>query len=459
MNLSQFILILLTRKFIILLTLCVTVATTTIVSLAMPKTYTGSASILIDFKGADPVTGLVLPAQLLPGYMATQVDIIASHNVALRVIDRLKLDKLPVVIEKFNEATEGKGKIRDWLADILLKDLEVKPSKESSVINIEFSGKEPQFAAEMANAFVWAYTQVNLDLRLEPARQQSAWFDEQIKGLRTKMEEAQKRLSDYQRETGIMPLDGRLDVEHVRLGELSSQLVAAHTQTYDSVTRQRQISGAHAKGKLDELPEILGNNLVQSLKAELAKAESKLAEASGRVDKNHPHYVSALAEVESLKHKIATEIQTARGSMENVAVQAQQRENELKKALAEQKAHVLELKQQRDRSDLLTQEVASAQAALDSSTQRANLIRLESQRDLTDIAVLNPAIAPIKHSKPKILLNIALAMFFGTLLGVGFGFLSEMTDRRVRSAEEISEILGLPVLATVMFSSPRRTAK
>jgi len=191
----------------------------------------------------------------------------------------------------------------------------------------------------------------------------------------------------------------------------------------------------------------------------LAKAESKLAEASGRVDKNHPHYVSALAEVESLKHKIATEIQTAKGSMENVAVQAQQRENELKKALAEQKAHVLELKQQRDRSDLLTQEVASAQAALDSSTQRANLIRLESQRDLTDIAVLNPAIAPIKHSKPKILLNIALAMFFGTLLGVGFGFLSEMTDRRVRSAEEISEILGLPVLATVMFSSPRRTAK
>ena len=127
--------------------------------------------------------------------------------------------------------------------------------------------------------------------------------------------------------------------------------------------------------------------------------------------------------------------------------------------MAEQKAHVLELKQQRDRSDLLTQEVASAQAALDSSTQRANLIRLESQRDLTDIAVLNPAIAPIKHSKPKLLLNIALAMFFGTLLGVGFGFLSEMTDRRVRSAEDISEILGLPVLATVMFSSPRRTAK
>jgi succinoglycan biosynthesis transport protein ExoP len=459
MNFSQLVLILLARKRIILLTLLVTVATTTVVSFLMPKTYTGTASVVVDFKGSDPITGIMLQPMLMPTYMATQVEIIGSHNAALKVVDRLQLDKVPSVIEKFNEATEGKGDIRDWLADNLLRDLDIMTSKEGSVINISYSGADPQFAAEMANAFVWAYIQANLELKVEPARQQSAWFDEQLKALRTKVEEAQRRLSDYQRETGLLPttLDGRLDVENARLAELSSQLVIAQGQTYDSVTRQRQISGAHAKGKLGELPEILNNALIQNLKAELARAEGKLAEASERVDKNHPQYVSALSEVHNLKQKIAAEIQTARGSMENSATQAQQRENELKKALAEQKARVMELKQQRDRSDLLTQEMVSAQAALDSTTQRANLIRLESQRNLTDIAVLNPAVAPLKHSSPRITLNIALSIFLGTLLGMGFGFLAEMMDRRIRSVEDITEELGLPVLA-VIAAAPKGKA-
>jgi succinoglycan biosynthesis transport protein ExoP len=459
MNFSQLVLILLARKRIILLTLLVTVATTTVVSFLMPKTYTGTASVVVDFKGSDPITGIMLQPMLMPTYMATQVEIIGSHNAALKVVDRLQLDKVPSVIEKFNEATEGKGDIRDWLADNLLRDLDIMTSKEGSVINISYSGADPQFAAEMANAFVWAYIQANLELKVEPARQQSAWFDEQLKALRTKVEEAQRRLSDYQRETGLLPttLDGRLDVENARLAELSSQLVIAQGQTYDSITRQRQISGAHAKGKLGELPEILNNALIQNLKAELARAEGKLAEASERVDKNHPQYVSALSEVHNLKQKIAAEIQTARGSMENSATQAQQRENELKKALAEQKARVMELKQQRDRSDLLTQEMVSAQAALDSTTQRANLIRLESQRNLTDIAVLNPAVAPLKHSSPRITLNIALSIFLGTLLGMGFGFLAEMMDRRIRSVEDITEELGLPVLA-VIAAAPKGKA-
>ncbi len=450
MNFSQLILILLARKRIILFTLFITVATTAVVSFLMPKTYTGSTSVVVDFKGTDPITGMVMPATLLPGYMATQVDIISSHNVALKVVERLKLDKEPAIIEKFNESTEGKGEIRDWLADSLLKDLDIKPSRESNVIVVSYSGSDPQFAAEMANAFVWAYIQTNLELKVEPARQQSAWFDEQLKSLRSKVEEAQKRLSDYQKQTGMMPMmEGRLDVENARLSELSSQLVVAQAQTYDSLTRQRQLSSAHAKGKLGELPEIINNSLIQNMKAELTRAEGKLAEVSKRVDRNHPQYISAQSDVQNLQQKIAAEIQTARGSIENAASQAQQRENELKKALAEQKAHVIELKQQHDRIDLLTQEMNSAQAALDTTTQRANLIRLESQRNLTDIAVLNPAIPPIKHSKPKIVLNIAMAIFLGSIMGMGFGFMSEMRDRRVRSPSDITEEMGLPVLGVI----------
>jgi succinoglycan biosynthesis transport protein ExoP len=296
---------------------------------------------------------------------------------------------------------------------------------------------------------VWAYIQTNLELKVEPARHQAAWFDEQIKGLRRAVAEAQRKLSDYQQQTGIIAVDERLDVENARLAELSSQVVAAQTQTYDSMTRQRQIAGASVKGRLDELPEILANSLIQSLKAELARAEGRLAEVSGRMDRNHPQYQSAQAEVQSLRQKISAELQTARGAIISSATQAQQREEELRKALAEQKTRVLELKQHRDRIALLTREVESAQRTYDSAIQRGDQIRMESQRNQTEIAVLNPAVPPIKHSKPRLLLNIALAIFMGTLLGVGFAFVMEMLDRRIRSEDDIVDGLGMPVLALI----------
>ena len=63
------------------------------------------------------------------------------------------------------DASDGKGELVAWLADRLKQKLEVKPSRESNVINIEFSGNEPEFVAAVANAFAQAYIDVNLELK------------------------------------------------------------------------------------------------------------------------------------------------------------------------------------------------------------------------------------------------------------------------------------------------------
>jgi succinoglycan biosynthesis transport protein ExoP len=91
MNLTQFLLVLRARYRIVLIIFSVIVLGTLIVNLVLPKKYTATTSLVLNYKGVDPVTGLTLPAQLMPGYMATQVDIITSHNVAARVVDELKI--------------------------------------------------------------------------------------------------------------------------------------------------------------------------------------------------------------------------------------------------------------------------------------------------------------------------------------------------------------------------------
>ena len=453
MNFSQFLLVLKARKAIILFTLFITVATTVAVSLLMPKSYTATTSLVVDFKGTDPISGMTLPAQLLPGYMATQVDIISSHNVALKVVDGLKLADNPVARQQFMEGTEGKGNIRDWMADLLLKYVKVEPSRESSVVDVSYKGSDPQFAAAIANAFAQAYIVTNLDLKVEPAKLTATWFDGQIKALRDNLEAAQAKLSAYQREKGIVAVDERLDVENARLQELSSQLVLAQSQAYDALSRQRQMREGINKGKAAEaLPEIIGNPLIQGMKSSLAQAEAKLADVSERTGKNHPEYQRALAEVESLRKKIDTEVKNASNGISHTADISQSRVNELRSALAAQKVKILDITHKRDDFAVLTQEVNNAQKMLDAGMQRSGQTRLESQTNQTNIAILNPAVPPIEPSFPKIPLNIALSVFLGTLLGVGIGFLREMADRRVRSAEDLIEALGLPVIGMLSKS-------
>src|SRR6476661_5891994 len=245
MNVHQFLLILLARKKIILSTLLVTVALALGWSLIQSKTYKATASVLLNYKGVDPLTGLTMPGQLLPGYMATQIDIISSKNVALRVVDALHLASSPAVIQQFNEANEGRGTVRDWLADLLLKKLEIVPSRESSVVEISFKGADPAFAAAVANAFADEYEKVTVQLKTQPAKKASSYFNEQTRQLRDKLEAAQARLSRYQQDKGIVSVDnGRIDVELQRLNDLSAQLVAAQTAAMEGNSRQAAAGSA-----------------------------------------------------------------------------------------------------------------------------------------------------------------------------------------------------------------------
>ena len=441
MNFNQFLLILKARWVVAVLALAVTVGTTLAVSLLLPKNFSASVSLVVDSKAKDPITGTMLPVQLLPGYLATQVDIISSQNVALKVVDGLKLTDNSSVKQQFLEETKGEGDIRHWLANLLLKKLDVKPSRESSVIELEFSGTDPRFAAIVANAFAQAYIHTNLELKVEPARQTTAFYDEQVKQLRESLEKAQTALSEYQQKKGLVASDERIDVETARLAELSSQLVSAQAQTYDSTSRQSQSQNA--------LAEVEMNPLIQGLKHDLASGEAKLSELAQKVGKNHPQYKQAQAEVDSMRAKLESEMKVATRSVGTTARVAQTREGDIRASLAAQKARVLSLKQHRDEAAVLIRDVENAQRLYDAALQRYGQTRLEAQNNQTDIAVLNPAVPPVEASSPRILLNTILAVFLGGMLGIGLAFLMEMIDRRVRSEDDVVLALDIPVLGEI----------
>ena len=452
MNFSQFLLVLRARQRIVFITLLLTVATTLIVSLVLPKTYKATSSLVLNYKGVDPLTGLTMPGQLLPGYMATQIDIISSQNVALRVVDQLHLADSPAVVAQFREAANGRGTIRDWLAALLLKKLEIVPSRESSVVDISFQGSDPQFVAAVANAFADEYQKISVQLKVEPMKKAATYFSEQTKLLRDNVEAAQSRLSKYQQDNGIVSLDNRLDVESNRLNDLSAQLVAAQGQLMEASSRQRMAQSANGS----ESPDVASNPLIQNLKIGLGAAESKFAEVSQRLSSNHPQYQSAKAEVDKLRADLRDQLQIASRSVGGNAQILSQREASIKEALAAQKAKVLELNRSRDEMNVLNKDVESAQRAFDVASQRFSQTKIEGQSDQSDIAVLNPAVAPIEPAGPKVLMNTVLSVFLGVLLGLGLAMLAEMLDRRVRSEGDLVEAVQIPVLGAIAWNGATR---
>lgn len=443
MSFQQFLLILRARWKVMFAVFASVVAVAVVLSLVLPKKYLATAAVVLDAK-PDPILGAVLPGQLAPGYMATQVDIVTSDRVAQRVVKMLKLDLVPEFREQWLKDAQGRGVFEAWLADLLSRGLDVKPSRESNVISINFKWADPKGAAALANAFAQAYIDTSLEIKVEPAKQYAIWFEARTKSLREELDKAQRRLSDYQREHGIVASDERLDVENARLAELSSQLVSVQAVRSESASRQKQASGS-----INTSPDVLQSPLVQQLRADVARSEAKLKDLGGQIGQNHPQYQRAQAELAELKAKLDVEMRQVASAMGTTNQVNVQREAEIRGALEAQKRRVLETKQQRDELTVLQNDVATAQRNLDMVSQRLVQSNLESQTLQTNIVVLSPANEPADPSSPKLLLNIVLSVFLGSLLSIATALLLELMNRRVRSAEDLVELLQIPVLTVV----------
>lgn len=453
MDLLQLLSILRARIWLILSVIMLTVATAAGVSLLLPKQYTAQTDLIIDAKSIDPVSGLSLPVQMLGSYQATQVDVIKSHSVALKVVRALKLDINPGAIEQFEKDSGGEGVLRDWLAEMLLKNLEVIPSRESSVLAVTFTGADPEFAALVANAFAQAYISTTLELTVEPARNTSHWFDEQLQTARANLAKAQANLTQFQNEKGIVSTDERLGLENARLNELVSQLSAAQAQ---SMAEQARIQGGSIKNP-EDLPEVLNNPLVQRLKSDVVAQEAKVGELSTKLGENNPNYRHAKEELRSLKARLGSEMETVLDSVRRSAAAAQRREAAMRAAVEEQKSRILDLKNQSNTIVVLASEVQNAQKAYDFAMQRFSQANMQSQVGQTNIVVLNPARPEYRAVTPKIVLNVVLAGVLGTMLAVGLALLTEMLNRVVRSPADIKVSLGVPVLGVLgKFKTRRR---
>jgi len=451
MNLSHFLAVLRARWLSAVIVFGAVVAAAVLYLAFATRVYTATASVLIDVK-PDPVSTM-LYGGATPAQINTQLEILRSDRVAQRVVQNLKLADLADMRSAWANARSGMT-IQEWLTDVMEAGLDAKVSSPgSNVIDISYRSADARFASTVANAYVQAFLETSIELRVDPAKQYSGFFTDQQKSARTDLETAQNKLSAFQREKGIIGSDDRFDLEMSRLTALTQELVAIQTARVDASTRQGQV------GSGGQMSEVLANGTVSGLKSDLSAAELKLQDLSSRYGDRHPQVQEARAAVGELRAKLARATSDVTGSIGVDARVSHAREAEIQAAVDAQRTKVLALKETRDQVAVLQRDVDNAQRTYDSVYNRASQTNLESQNRQSNATVISQAVTPSNPSSPKLASVLVLGLAAAIALGIGTALVLEQFDKRMRTTSDAFDFLGLPVIGIMPSPTMNRRLK
>lgn len=415
-----------------------------LISSNLEKRYVATAQILVDVKEPDAINDHAQSAAVLtPAYMGTQSDIIHSDRVVRRVVEKLGLTTNPQAVKQWKDS-RSPSPIEQYFAEILRGYLEIVPNRNSNVIGLRFTNPSPQLAAEAANAFARTYIDVTVELKADPARDFAAWFDQRTAQERERLEQAHQRLSQFQREHGFPQVDERTDVINARLNELNSQLTTVQALRAESSSRAQE-----ARDSIGTSPDVLQSAVVLSLRGDIARQEAKLDELRRQYGPNHPQVLGAQAQLTSLKDKLEAEMNRIAESVRSSDSINVEREAQLSEALAAQRRDMLKRRNERDQLAVLQRDVESAQRAYDLVTQRLSQTKLESQVEQTNLILLTEALTPTIPAGPRVFLITLVSTGLGLLTGMLLALLLERIHPRLRTVEEVTDVLKLRVLAAL----------
>lgn len=468
MTFAQFLLILRARGGLIVTVFAACVLAALAFALTVPRQYTSAARVLVEQPGSEKSPAMAGSSGGVNNLVSTQRDLIASPAIAVKVVESMKLDEnleqtmrlltvfnpVATVKEWLASLLPGRGSSEElspkyWIADRLGRNLEVRATRDSQMLRIEFTSPNPRFSTDVTNAFARAYVDANTNIRANPAKEESERFDAQLAQMRTDLEKAEGKLSKFQQEKGIVASDEKLDLESQRLTELATQVAVAQSEAYAGEARRRQLRGFISGGGGEAPAEVASSPAVLQLRQAISEREGKLSDLSNRIGPNHPQYQAAQAEIKQLRNELARTQRSIATSQLSTSDVAGQREAALRGALEQQKARILKMKNDRERLGLLQRDVDNARKAYDEATQKRAQTQMELQVGRSNVAVVDEATLPLRPSFPNTTLTLALGGFLGLTFGIGLALAREAGERYVRSEADLVELLGVPMLAVL----------
>ncbi|MCX5734932.1 MAG: GumC family protein [candidate division NC10 bacterium] len=436
------------RRWLALGTFSAVVVGTVIWTFAQTPVYEGAVKVLID---REPPR-VVNIQEVQPNdsssldYYQTQYEIIKSRPVIARAIESQGLVRRMPRLAKANDPVAS-----------LLRVVKVEPKRNTRLVDIKVQDPDPQLAADVANGIAKAYARYNLESKLLSTREALVWLSENMNELKAKVQDSEVALQKYREKAGIVGMEQQRNITGQKMMDLNRAFLEAQAQRLAVESRLKELAPL-VKGNVQSglLLTSKDNPLLQKLIADYSNLEVDLSKALRTYKEKHPEVLKIQSQMDQVQERMRAEIQAALKSVEAEYRVAKGREDSLAGRIEQVKREALDLNDKEIQYSALSRETSSNQQLYDVVLKRVKETGLSGGLETNNIRIVEDALVPNVPVRPRPLLNIALALVVGVMLGAGLAFFLEYFDNTIKTPEEVERYLGLTTLGVVPLFVPRK---
>jgi capsular exopolysaccharide synthesis family protein len=416
-----------------------------VISLLQTRIYRVRTSVefqgnsFLETKGSTDSSGSYSTPE---SYMETQVKLLQSESLLEHVIDKLKLQQQRPAGWR---ALTSRLPQKDELIRNIQRNLTVRTSGNSHLLEVLYESPDPKGAADFANTLVSEFIELSQEARWKSAEGTAEWLTNHLNIMKVQLEQSEAQLQDYARTSGLTFTSEKENLSENRLKELQDELSKAQA---DRIASQAKSEGAKSK-PADSLPEILEDPTMRDYRQKLAELRRQYAELSATLTPEHYRVQRVQAQINELKFEMMNERNNVLRRVGNEYTAALRRETLLSKAHDEQKKIVADQSEKAIHYDTLKRDVDSNRRLYETMLQRVKEASLASAMRDSNVLVVDRAKPPMLPYRPNLPVNSAIGLFSGMLLGFGFVLLRERVDRRISAPGDAQVYLDLPELGVI----------
>lgn len=456
-SLSEYWIILLKRKWVIISTVAIVVTLAAVSTLRETPVYQAEGHIAINRESAEILGFKDIGSQSSEWEdytvtLDTQLKVLQSSTLAWEVIRSLELEKHPEFagIGKVSSQTPGMPEESDADRNAALiaafkGRLAVALVPNTRVVAISFKSSDRQLAAKVVNTLANHFIDQNYKTKYESTMRASDWLSKQLSDLQLKVEKSQTALVEYQKQHSILGTDEHNNIITTKLDELNKELTAAEADRMQKEALVRTLQG----NSPELAPTVQQSILIQRLREDEGNLQQQYAQALVTFGPEYPKVKELSSRIKQIQATIDAEVKRVGSRIKNEYDASVRRESMLRGALERQKTEANKLNESAIQYSLLKREVDSNRQLYEGLLQKMKEAGITAGLKSSNIRIIDPAEVPMGPISPNIPRTLGVALLGSLIMGIGLAFVLESMDKTMRSSEQVQLASGLPALGIV----------
>jgi len=331
--------------------------------------------------------------------------------------------------------------------------LTVEPVRSSRLIKLHVDNTNPELAARIANVTAQSFISMGLERKMEASSYAKTFLEDQIRQIKAKLEESERKLNRYAQDKQILTLDEKTSV----IGQTYTDYASALSKAEQDRMKAEALY-AEIKANPSTVPAVIDNKTVQSYKEQKAKLEIEYQQNLRIYKPDFPKMTQIKAQIAEVDAQIKGEIAAVAASLQSQYEAAQRQESLLREKLGQTRKQVQSTQESSIDLNLLKREVDTNRQLYDGLLQRLKQVGVSGGVVANNVSVVDAAESALFPYKPSLSRNVMTGLLMGLFLGICMVMLLEYLDDSIKFPDEVERLLGVPLMGIIPFFKQKKDA-